>query len=277
MATVIVVTNFSPSSENALDYTCSFLGNTGVRILLLNIFTFPSALTSDAISVAAMSETIADDEKMLEKEYEWMKTKYPGVNIEMEMITGDFMEELRDIASDNEAALIVMGAGGAYNDLLSWDANIIDAFVDLRTPVLVIPSKIEYQPIKKVAFVCNYYRQDLLTPVSFIKRLIDFTNAKLYVVHVMNPAEIVSEDSKNNKRLLTESLADIEPTYYEPEFRKIITAIDNFTAEENINMLVVMPGRQGIWQQIFQERHTKGLVYLNNVPILSLYREGHFI
>jgi len=117
----------------------------------------------------------------------------------------------------------------------------------------------------------------LLTPVSFIKRLIDFTNAKLYVVHVMNPAEIVSEDSKNNKRLLTESLADIEPTYYEPEFRKIITAIDNFTAEENINMLVVMPGRQGIWQQIFQERHTKGLVYLNNVPILSLYREGHFI
>jgi hypothetical protein len=70
----------------------------------------------------------------------------------MEMITGDFMEELRDIASDNEAALIVMGAGGAYNDLLSWDANIIDAFVDLRTPVLVIPSKIEYHPIKKVAF-----------------------------------------------------------------------------------------------------------------------------
>jgi hypothetical protein len=61
----------------------------------------------------------------------------------------------------------------------------------------------------------------------------------------MNPAEIVSEDSKNNKRLLTESLADIEPTYYEPEFRNIITAIDNFTAEENINMLGGNAGTTG--------------------------------
>jgi hypothetical protein len=79
MATVICSHELFSLFRNALDYTCSFLGNTGVRILLLNIFTFPSALTSDAISVAAMSETIADDEKMLEKEYEWMKTKYPGV------------------------------------------------------------------------------------------------------------------------------------------------------------------------------------------------------
>src|SRR5262245_8582625 len=193
MATVIIVTNFSESSKNALDYTCSFLGHTGVRILLLNIFTFPSALTSDAISVAAMSETIADDEKLLVREYDRVKTNYPDVNIEREMITGDFMEELRNIASDNEAALIVMGAGGTYNDLLSWDANIIDAFVDLRKPVLVIPSKAEYQPVKNVAFVCNYYRQDLETPVSFIKRLIHFTNAKLYVVQVMNPVEMVND------------------------------------------------------------------------------------
>ena len=65
MATVIVVTNFSGSSRNALNYACSFLGRSGVNILLLHIFSFPAALTSDAISVAAMSETIADDERLL--------------------------------------------------------------------------------------------------------------------------------------------------------------------------------------------------------------------
>src|SRR5437016_6204636 len=121
MATIIVVTNFSESSRNALDYTCLFLGRTGVRILLLNIFSFPGALTSDAISVAAMSQTIANDERMLEHEYEWVKENYPGVNIEREMACGNFMEEFQDKASDNEVALIVMGAGGNYNDLLSWD------------------------------------------------------------------------------------------------------------------------------------------------------------
>src|SRR5215831_13201578 len=134
--------------------------------------------------IAAMSETIADDERCLEREYEWVKENYPDVNIEREMLCGTFMDELQNIASDDEASLIVMGAGGNYNDLLSWDANIINAFVDLQTPVLIIPSNVKYHPIRKVAFACNYYRKDLQRPASLIKRLIQFTNAKLYVIHV---------------------------------------------------------------------------------------------
>jgi hypothetical protein len=277
MATVIVVTNFSETSRNALDYTCSFLGHTGIKFLLLNIFSFPAALTSDAISVAAMSETIADDERLLEREYEWAKEHYPGIHIEREMITGNFTEELQDIASDEEAALIVMGAGGKYNDLLSWDTYIIDAFVDLKTPVLIIPSSAAYHPIKKIAFACNYYRKDLQTATALIKKLVQFTEAKLYVIHVVHFSEVVDEAAENNKHSLQQSLAAIEPVYYEPSFDDVVTAIDDFTAAENIEMLIVIPARHGIWYNIFREHHTKGLVHLNHVPIMSLRREGSFI
>lgn len=277
MRTIIVVTNFSTSSRNALDYTCLFLGHTGVRILLLNIFSFPSALTSDAISVAAISEIIANDKISLEQEYEWVKENYPAANIETEITSGNFMEELRNKVSNENVALVVMGAGGKYNDLLSWDTNIIDAFIDLKKPVLVIPYKIKFHSIKKVAFACNYYRKDLQMPVSIIKRLIEFTNAKLFVIQVMSPAEIVDESAQANKNFLQQSFADLSPVYYEPTYINIISAIDNFIAAENIDMLIVIPGRQGIWHNIFQQRHTKELVYLNNLPILSLYRESNFI
>jgi len=277
MRTIIVVTNFSDSSRNALDYTCSFLGHTGVRILLLNIFSFPAALTSDAISVAAMSETIANDKRLLEKEYEWAKENYPVANIAMEMVTGNFMEELHDKTSDEDVALVVLGAGGKYNDLLSWDANIIDAFVDLKKPVLVIPSKIKYHQIKEIAFACNYYRKDLQMPVSLIKRLIQFTAANLYIIQVRNPAEVVDEAAQNNKIFLQQDVADLNPVYYEPPFDKIMNVIDNYTAEKNIDMLIVIPSRQGIWRNIFQEQQTKGLIFLNQVPIMSLYREGTFL
>jgi nucleotide-binding universal stress UspA family protein len=277
MATVIVVTNFSETSRNALDYTCSFLGQSGINILLLNIFSFPAALTSDAISVAAMSETLADDERLLEREYQWVKEHYPGVHIEREMITGNFMEELQDIASDEEAALIVMGAGGKYNDLLSWDTNIIDAFVDLKTPVLIIPSSAAFHTIKKIAFACNYYRKDLQTATALIKKLVQFTKARLYVIHVVHFSEVIDEAAENSKHALQQSLTDIEPVYYEPSFDNVVTAIDNFTAAENVDMLIVIPARHGIWYNIFQERHTKGLVHLNHVPIMSLRREGAFI
>ena len=116
-----------------------------------------------------------------------MKENYPEVNIETEMVTGVFMEALRNKIQEESAKLVVMGAGGYYNDLLSWDTNIIDAFVDLQTPVLVIPANVKYSPIQKMAFAVNYYRKNLQMPVSMIKRLIQFTNAKLYVINVVAP------------------------------------------------------------------------------------------
>jgi len=277
MSRVIVVTNFSDSSRNALNYACAFLHNPQTQVLLLHIFSFPGSLSGDAIAIAAMSETIANDERLLQKEYAWVKESYPNINIATEMVTGSFIEVLHEFEKDPETSLIIMGAGNNYNDLLSWDKNIIDAFVDLTIPVLIVPASVQYKPVNKVAFACNYYRKNLQTPVSMIKKLIQFTQAKLYVINVVSPDEMINEDSIKSKHLLQQGLEDVSPTYYEPAFENIITAIDQFTATENIDMLIVIPTRHGIWYNIFHQNHTKGLVYLNHIPLLSLRQRERFI
>jgi hypothetical protein len=233
-------------------------------------------LASDGISIAAINEVIADDEQQLNNEYQWVKENYPAVNIDMEMVGGIFMDELHEKAGDKEVALIVMGAGGNYNDLLAWDKNIVDAFIDLTSPVLIVPAKVKYRRIQKVAFAVNYYRKNLQVPISAIRSLVEFTKAKLYVIHVVHPDEVVDEEGLKSKDALQQSLADLRPLYYEPSYDNVVNAIDNFTAEEEIDMLTVIPTRHGIWHNIFHQRHTKGLVYLNRVPIMSLY-QGPFI
>jgi hypothetical protein len=277
MAKVIVVTNFSDSSLNALEYACRFLHNPSTNVLLLNIFSFPGSLSGDAIAIAAMSETIANDERKLQEEYEWVKANYPEINIRAEMVTGVFLEELYSKAVEEETALIIMGAGGHYTELLSWDTNIVDAFIDLDIPVLIIPSTANYKPVQKIAFALNYYRSNLQTPVSMIKRLVNFTKAKLYVINVVSPAEVIDDTAKNHKQAVEEGLAELLPVYYEPEFKNIFSSIDNFTAHENIDMLIVIPARHGLWHKIFQHDHTKGLINLNHIPVLSLRREREFI
>src|SRR5689334_11508226 len=265
MAKVIVITNFSDASRNALDYTCAFLHNPATSVLLLYIFSFPGLFSNDAIALAAMGETIANDEQKLQQEYEWAKEKYPGINLQTEIVTGAFMEVLRGIEKEEAVSLIVMGTGGLYNDLLSWDTNIIDAFADLNTPVLVIPAQVPYRPVQRIAFACNYYRKNLHAPVAKIKRIAQYTKAALYVINVVSPAEVIDEAAKQSKATLQESLADLSPEYFEPAFENIFSAIDNFTGEKNIDMLIVIPSRHGIWYNIFQQSHTKGLVYLNHI------------
>ncbi|QEC69607.1 hypothetical protein FRZ67_20730 [Panacibacter ginsenosidivorans] len=277
MSRVIVVTNFSDSSRNALKYACEFLNIPQTQVLLLNIFGFPGSLSGDAIAIAAMSETITNDERLLQKEYAWVKENYSNINIAREMVTGSFIEVLHEFEKDPETSLIIMGAGGNYNDLLSWDTNIIDAFVDLTISVLVVPASVQYKPVNKIAFACNYYRKNLHTPVSMIRKLIQFTRAKLYVINVVSHDETIDEEAIKSKHLLQRSLEDISPTYYEPAFENIFTAIDQFTSAENIDMLIVIPTRHGIWYNIFHHNHTKGLVHLNHIPLLSLRQRERFI
>lgn len=75
----------------------------------------------------------------------------------------------------------------------------------------------------------------------------------------------------------TDTLDDLHPVYFEPEFNTVIVAIDGFIAAENIDMLLVIPTRHGIWYNIFQKSHTKGLVYLNHIPVLALRQQEEFI
>ena len=276
MAKIIVVTNFSASSRNALDYACKFLHNPTTSVLLLNIFSFPGSLTGDAIAIAAMSETLLNDERKLQLEYEWVKNNYPDINIQTEMVTGIFIDELYTKAIEENTSMIIMGADGRYNELLAWDANIVDAFIDLDIPVLVVPSTISYRPIKKIAFAVNYYRKNLQMPLSMIKRLITFTKAQLYLINVVSPKEVIDETAIGYKKEVQDELAELLPVYYEPEFKNIFTAIDKFAAEEEIDMLLVIPARHGLWHKIFQQDHTTGIVNLNHLPVLSLRREIEF-
>jgi hypothetical protein len=93
MAKVIVVTNFSVASRNALDYTCRFLHNPTTSVLLLNIFFFPGSFTGDPIAIAGMSETIMNDAAKLDEELAWVKQHHPQINITTKMATGVFIDE----------------------------------------------------------------------------------------------------------------------------------------------------------------------------------------
>lgn len=277
MSTVLVVTNFSDASRNALAYTCSLLQNSRAHLVLMNIYAFPGSITGDGIAVAAMCEIIEHDTALLEQEYRWVQTNYPSIQVDKEMVTGIFQEELLRKVIESNAVLVVMGAAGNYTNLLSWDVNIINSFIDLPVPMLVVPATVQFRPIHKIAFACNYYRKNLEVPVSVIRKLVQFTGASLYVINVVAPQELITDEALHNKHILQQSLASLNPVYFEPEFHNIISAIDEFTSEEQIDMLLVIPTRHGIWHNIFQKSHTKGLVYLNHIPLLSVRQQEEFL
>jgi hypothetical protein len=106
---------------------------------------------------------------------------------------------------------------------------------------------------------------------------VQYTAAQLFIIHVSSPDVVVTEAGLRNKEMLQSNLADMSPVYNDLEFDNVITAIDRFIKEENIDLLLVIPSRQGVWKSFFQRSNTRGLVYLNQVPVMSLRAGAEFI
>lgn len=276
MSTILVITNFSLSSTNALDYACAFLHNNETKVVLLNVFTFSSGYAGDGVSIAALNEASEENENLLNSEYKRIKEIFPSLNLETKMVTGNFIDCIQEQIEEYNSPIIIIGAEGDYNSLMSWDENIIDAFIDLSVPVLIVPSHVKYNKITDVAFACNYKRKDLQQPLAMLKKLVTFTKAKLHIVHAKIKDEVLSLEEEENKTMLANTLSGIVPSFYELVNKDIVHAVDEFISEKNISMLIIMPNRTGTWQHIFSKSHTKALVYMNRIPVLALRNKTDF-
>lgn len=273
MKTVIVISDFSPSAHNALAYSCEFLKEhqNEVELLLLNIYTIPAMYTLDGVAVATISSTLTEVEERLEEEAEWVKMKYPSVQITTKAVLGGFLESLKNQIEVVDPVLVIMGASGKYDDIWSWDAEILSIFRDLTVPVLTIPQHLSYTHVHHVAFACNFTNINLHTPVLSLKKIVALTGATLHVLYVKDTAKPIQDNARlKQEALIHELLEELTPQYHILQENNVVEAIGHFVKDQSIDMLLVVPRRLGIWEGIFHKSHTKALARFNSTPVLAL-------
>lgn len=275
MPTIIVCTNFSETSRNALSYSCSLISKKadkeGISILLLNVFTIPINYSGDGIALVTINNALDEAEADLQSEIEWAQQEYPELNISGKVTTGRLLEALKDQISEIETSFVILGTGGKYGDLWSWDSDILQALRDFPIPVLTIPPKVTYKPLQNIAFACNLKNINEKTPFSTIVDLIRFTEAKLHVVYVKSDETKATPVEVSNEQLVVDELKDIDPVYHTLHENQVVQAIGSFVEENEIQLLLVMPRKHGIWESLFHKSFTKELARLNRLPIMALH------
>jgi hypothetical protein len=269
METLIVVTDFSDATENALTYLGHASAGKPLRILLLHVYTIPITYTWDGMALIAMREALDITEERLEEEKEWIEQSFPHLVVETKAVAGDFIHSLITQIRETRPELIIIGVSGGYENL--WDTDMLEALVRLPVPVLAIPSESSYKPVMNIAYACNYKRVGMQTPVDDVKKLVMMTGAKLHVVHV--GALGVAKDLliQRGEHLLRQLLDDINPEYHFIEDVNVIHAIEQFITKEKIDCLIVVPQRHGIWEKILNRSQSKTMARINHVPVIALH------
>lgn len=267
---ILVYTAFTAISRNTLQYACNLCRHRDFKLVLLHNYEPPFIYTADAVALSTIQTHYDHIEEKLEQELAWATFHFEDIDIESRLVNGNFVDTITELHDTFHFELLVAGAPESEGEFWGWNDTFVDAITSLPVPALIIPKHIEYEALVNVGFACNYAQP--LTPkqLRFIKKAIDIYQVSLHVIHVNVP------DKKNEaKRLafkaqLEVSLSEYQPVYASVENTDVVATIINYVRQNNIQLLIVIPHKHGIWYNIFNQNHTRLLTRINHLPILAM-------
>ncbi len=260
MKTVIIPIDFSETSLNAARYAAQMLsGKTEAHIILFNMYEHDD----DFDIHGAYLES-------LKKELEWNDDK----DIECVREKGDdLIDSVERLAYQKSATLIVMGITGksGWKQALVGSNTLKIAEKDV-CPVLIIPADAKFNGIKNIALASDFIDVEATTPAGHISAVLEMFNANLHIVNVDSEIHVaLTEEKKVEKEKMRGLFQKFNPEFYFIGTTDFTETIEQFAADQSIDMIVTVPHYHSFYGKVFGGSNTKKLVYHSTVPVMAAY------
>lgn len=267
MQTILVPVDFSPVSRNASVYAAELARIFNSRLLLFHAYMLPTPVSEVPYVMVTADEMQKENETLLSKEAEQLQATY-GVQVEYLVRIGIASDEIRELARERSADMVIMGmkgAGGIDKIIGSTTTNVIRK---IRIPILIIPHDAGFKPIRHITYASDFsYKTNigLFTPLLKIaKRL----NARIHIVHVQKNAVKVEELSG---RTSTEKVFN----GYDHEFvnvtnQSVTQGISEYLHQQDSQILVMVAHTHTFFERIFSKSRTTAMAYETKIPLLVL-------
>lgn len=271
MKTILVATDYSRASNNAMDYAAAFAQHTGSKIVLFNAFHLATPVSSMTYSKMDTQEQMAQNKARLRKMADEIKDAY-RIPVECVSITGSFREELDNVIRRFEVDLVVMGVeAGSFNS--SVFGNTITATIrQAKYPVLAVPDGALFQKISKILFACDYSCLQGMNEQTALQTIAQAFDASVQVFHVEDRenAPLAPTSSNPQHRDLDHLFQGMEYTYRNLEAENILDGIAQGLQDYGADLLAIIPNKTNFMDQLLSASKTRKGGLLKEVPLLTI-------
>ncbi len=191
MKTLVVPTDFSSVSVNAMNYAVDMAQAINAGIVLPHVYNVPVSFTDSPVSpVSTVSiEEIkrSSEERLQELKKNLVSVTAGSIEIFTEARLGETIDEMEQLCKSVEPLAIIMGSHGATGfERLIMGSTTLTAIRNLKCPVIVVPPGTTYHGIRKIGLACDFENVVQSTPVEYIKNIVREFGADLFVLNVQD-------------------------------------------------------------------------------------------
>ena len=274
MKTIIVPTDFSPVATNAMNFAADMAIQIKASLMLLHIYQVPVSMTDVPVVLVSNDELRKDSESKLKELKESLAHITSGkIKIYTEARMGDTVDELEDVAKLIEPFAVIMGTKGTSGvERMLFGSTTLTAIRHLKWPVIVVPPGKEYGTgIKKIGFACDFNKVIENTPVQFIRNMVKEFGAELHVLNVDYEQRHFKPDTPEESLMLHTLLEELDPKYHFINHKDVEEGIHEFAETNNIDLLITIPKKHGLLDNLFKHSSTKELVTHSHVPVMCVH------
>jgi len=261
MKSVIIPVDFSDTSLNAARYVANMLAaHANTKVILYHNY------ENESDRDIALSYLESLKRELVEK-------GDSTVEYELER-GGDLVENIDRLAHTMRSTLIAMGITGRTTmGQVLIGSNTLKLVDNTIYPVLIIPPDAKYTGLKNVAFASDFEDVQTSTPEIFISSVLEMFNPMLHIVNVNAEHYVSLTESYLTERAKMQRLfAEFKPEFYFIGMNDFFEAVEQFSRDRNIDLLVIIPKNHTFMNSVFSSRHTKKLAHHTSVPLLAAHQ-----
>lgn len=271
MKTILVATDFSPSAVNASKYAVDMAMGIHAGVLLFYACQVPVSYAEVPV-VIDVNELVNEGEERLSKLKDQLLTRTDHtIQIETLVKEGAFFNELDSICEQVRPYVVIMGSQGTTQaERFLFGSHTVYAMKNLSWPLLTVPWGSRFSDIKKIGLACDFDKVAQSIPTDELKLLVKDFDARLLVLNTGKREEF-NPDIVFESGLLQEMIRELKPEYHFITHNDTDKGILEFVEKNNIDLLVVLPKRRRLLEQVLHKSHTRKFVMHSHVPVMALH------
>ncbi len=279
MKNILLPTDFSENSWNAIVYAIHFYKDTVCNFYLLNVNRATTTVVNDTpyiVDTNVIEEVyLAPSKQKLKLFTERIATEFTK-NKKHEFYTlidhNFFIDSIRKHVKEKSIDLIVMGTKGASGlKKLLLGSNAGEVITKVTCTTLIVPENAKYQSLNEVAFPTDYVLSYNTKVLKAISTILEKEKSSLRVVHINKRGAKLNLDQQNNKEVLEDLFSSFEHSFHSLSNNKVEDAIQCFVESRNIDMITMVARNLNYFQQILFHSKVEKISYHTNVPFLVLH------
>jgi nucleotide-binding universal stress UspA family protein len=272
MKRILVPTDFSKLSGNALNYTVELAEHVAAEIVLIHSYSVP-LFTEDSPIVAVEQLLQEDALQSLEDLKKLIERSNPGLKISYSALTGDPADVISTYADTHPIDLIVIGAqGGGYIRERILGSTASKLIRKTKVPVMVVDKEVNFKVPEKIVLAVDLSKTDDQVVLKPLKQLAQKFKSHICILNIFSETEAMTAFGQMAESFrLEKALKETLHTFFEVQHPDVVKGINQFVTKQGIDMVAVVSRKHSLIGRVFREPVTNEMTFHSLVPLLILH------